>query len=176
MYAMLDDAARVALVDEYTYDFAALLPRCAASDATIVVGGDLSAAQRQINYAAVARCAYTSHGAKPYWVPQQLDDVDVCGRKLGSTWHLPTEAEVRAYTEDDLATLRSTLTAPLSPGSGDGFPVSFYYSLRFYVRGDDGSLKVAALGADPTSVSAFVGPVGALYVGDGAPIGVRCRE
>jgi hypothetical protein len=178
VYPGLSEAERLALVDDDVRTFGELLPLCAATNPAIKlqVEGDppLTAAEIATNYDEVARCAYEQYGAKPYWVPQHVSDVDVCGRKLGLDWRLPTEADVNGFEEGDFKFFQETLTA--QPGL-DEFPVHFYYSLDVYVRAGDGSLALGNLAPDaehvvPLPVSGS--ELDALYIGNGRPIGLRC--
>jgi len=178
VYPTLSDAERIALVDDDVRTFEELLPLCAAKRPAITLRAKgappLSAAQIAANYDEVARCAYEDYGAKPYWVPEHVNDVDICGQKLGAEWRLPKETDVGGFAESDFQFFQATLTA--QPGK-DWFPVHFYYSLDVYVRGTDGTLKLGDLAPQaqhmlplPVSGSAL----NELYVGDGRPIGLRC--
>jgi hypothetical protein len=178
VYPTLSSAERLDLVDDSVRTFQELLPLCAAKHPAItlqVAGGpSLTAAEIAANYDEVARCAYEDYGAKPYWVPQHVNDVDICGRKLGADWRLPTEADVGAFAESDFEFFQTTLTA--QPGNG-WFPVHFYYSLDVYVQGSDGIVKLGNLAPQvdhvlPLPVSG--GAITELYIGDGHPIGLRC--
>lgn len=177
-YPAMSAADRAKLVDERVKTFDELLALCAPTHPGIVAwkAGDapLSLAQLQSNYDEVARCGYEQFGAKPYWVPQLLADVDVCEQKLGADWHLPTVPTIELLTADDFAIFASTMTA--LPGN-DWFPVQFYYQLRLYARDADGKLVLANLAPATTHVSPL--PVSGaamneLYVGDADKIGVRC--
>lgn len=176
-YPSLSEAERLALIDDVR-TFEELLPLCAAKHPKIklqVMGAPpLTLGQIVTNYDEVATCAYEDYGAKPYWVPQHVNDVDICGRKLGEDWRLPTEADVGRFDERDFAFFQATLTA--QPG-GDSFPVHFYYSLDVYVRGSDGTIKLGNLA--PTDDHILALPISGqalneLYIGDGRPIGLRC--
>ena len=139
-------------------------------------GQTLTAAQITSNYDQVSRCAYADYGAKPYWMPQIINDVDVCVEKLGTQWHLLTEAEVGAFSESDFTLIKDTMA--LARGT-DGFPREFYFSLDVYVRGADGSLKLGNLAPGSTHVEPLpIGPgeMRDLYIGNGRPIGVRCAR
>lgn len=166
------------LVRDSTYTFEWLVASCASKYpiATAAPGSTLTAAQLLSNYDVVSRCGYMEYGAKPYWVPQIVSDVDVCAEKLGSGWHLLTEAELAGFTEADFTFIQMTMS--LAKGS-DWFPRQFYFSLDVYVRATDGSLKLGNLAPDTTHVTAL--PIAAaemkdLYVGNGRPIGVRCTR
>ncbi len=177
LYAGLSDAERVALIDDDVRVFEDLLTLCAADYPAITLqtegGPALDSEQIKANYDEVARCGYELYGAKPYWVPHHVSDVDVCARKLGADWRLPTEDDVLSWTEDDLQFFQDTLTVP---DNGE-FPEHFYYSLDIYVRASDGSLALGNLapGADHVTPLPVSGAdLDALYIGNGRPIGLRC--
>ncbi|HVK64073.1 MAG TPA: hypothetical protein VM694_06360 [Polyangium sp.] len=177
VYPALSEAERAALLDD-VYTFAQLVPLCAPTHPGIkqqVPGGPpLTQAEIADNYDEVARCAYEDYGAKPYWVPQHVSDVDVCAAKLGEDWRMPTEADVSAFDESDFAFFQATLAAQQGQ---DSFPLHFYYSLDVYVRADDGALALGNLAPQtdhvvPLPVSGAA--MSELYLGNGQPIGLRC--
>jgi hypothetical protein len=177
VYPSLSSADRVALVDDDVRVFEDLLTLCAPTHPQIKLRAandpPLTAAEIAANYDEVARCAYEEYGAKPYWVPHHVDDVDVCARKLGEGWRLPTEADVAAWQENDFEFFQDTLTLPQS----GQFPSYFYYSLDIYVRANDGTIALGNLAPQtqhvvPLPVSGA--DLDALYIGDGHPIGLRC--
>ena len=167
----------VALVRDTTYDYEFLLNACQKTHPTIVVPTQdhpLTPAEIATNYDQVSRCAYEQYGAKPYWMPQILDDVDVCQVKLGAGWRLLAEDDLALFTEADYQTFKDTMT--IAQGT-DWFPRQFYFSLDAYLRGHNGTLKAGNL--NPGAVHVGPLPIGKgqmkdLYVGDGHPIGVRC--
>jgi hypothetical protein len=178
IYATLTEAERLALIDDDVRTFEELLPLCAATHPAIHLqtpgGPPLTPAQIVTNYDEVARCAYQDYGAKPYWVPQHVHDVDICGRKLGAEWRLPTEADIATLQESDFQFFQDTLTA--QPGA-DSFPTHFYYSLDMYLRGGDGTLAFGDLAPGANHVTPL--PISGdewttLYLGNGRPIGLRC--
>ncbi|MDC3954793.1 hypothetical protein [Polyangium jinanense] len=177
LYPTLSDADRDALLDDIR-TFEQLVPLCAATHPAIKQqspgGPPLTPAEIATNYDEVARCGYEDYGAKPYWVPEHVSDVDICSAKLGDDWRLPTEADVATLQESDFAFFQSTLAA--QPGQ-DEFPVHFYYSLDVYVRGNDGALALGNLAPQtdhvvPLPVSGAA--MNELYIGNGKPIGLRC--
>jgi len=177
VYPTLGSAERAALLDD-VYTFGDLVPLCAPTYPAIKQqspgGPPLTPAEIATNYDEVARCAYEVYGAKPYWVPQHVNDVDICALELGEAFRLPTEADVLAFEESDFAFFQVTLAD--QPGQ-DTFPIHFYYSLDVYVRGNDGALALGNLapGTDhvvPLPVSGDA--MNELYIGNGRPIGLRC--
>ena len=172
-------ADALSLVTSTTYTYEALLAACKSKYPTIVVpapGQSLTAAQLTNNYDQVSRCAYVEYGAKPYWMPQILNDVDVCVAKLGDEWHLLTEAEVAGFSETDFMLMQTTMALPRGT---DTFPRDFYFSLDVYVRGTDGSLKHGDLNPGANHVGGLpIAPTEMkdLYIGNGRPIGVRCAR
>jgi hypothetical protein len=179
-YPAIDAAEKLRLVDENVKTFDELLTLCAPTHPTIklLAAGDppLSVAELHVNYDEVARCAYAQFGAKPYWVPQHVADVDICARKLGPTWHLPTEADVVGLLDAESQLFADTLTVPAGP---DWFPVEWYYRLAIYARGADGALVLADLAPGAKRI-APLGISGAalseLYLGNGSVIGLRCMR
>ncbi len=133
-----DLAHRAALTFPY------LVSTCASSYPAIALDADggaaLSVEALAANYEAVARCAYEQHTAKPYWIPKLVNDVELCGTELGAGWRLPSEGDVGAFSEAELQSLADAL----SPARHGSFG-AFYFSMRIYVRGADGSLKQADL-------------------------------
>lgn len=131
-----------ALVDDSALSFTDLASACAALDGLYdIVAEPASTDEIARNYDEIARCSYEQYTSKPYWIPALVDEVDICARTLGEAWHLPTEAEVNAFSEDELAFIQATLAAA-NVGAGWG---NFYFSLRTWVRAADGSLAQADL-------------------------------
>jgi hypothetical protein len=125
--------------------FETLLAECQADYPGIVVLGSddppLTPEQLTANFDLVARCSYEKYTAKPYWIPQLVDDVDICGTELGAEWRMPTEADLAAFTDEDFAFLQATLT---TMAGGDWWG-GFYFSLKIYVRAGDGTLAMGDL-------------------------------
>jgi hypothetical protein len=121
-------------------DFDNLLTSCAALYSEINLASDdtpLTREQIDQNYATVARCAYEQHTAKPYWIPGLVDEVDVCGLVLGDGWRLPMEADLATITASE----RQLLTETLQEAGEVSSWGTFYFNLRVFMRGSDGSLK-----------------------------------
>lgn len=136
-----------ALASSAALTFESLLTSCQPTHPGITLaspGVTLTAEQLATNYNEVASCAYTVHTAKPYWIPQLVDDVDICQSSLGSGWRLPTEADVLGLTEDDFTFLQETMGAVSNAGSASSMG-AFYFSLRVFVRATDGSIQEANL-------------------------------
>lgn len=165
-------AAREALVDAtaLTYDF--LRADCAANGYAITQtdGGVLTPAQLAANYNAVADCSYARYTAKPYWIPQLLLDVDVCGRTLGAGWRLLSQADLEGFRAADFQYLHDTLAATGGSASSMG---SFYFSPRVFVAATDGGLLEGNL--DPAAAERLAPlPGGALNVHLEAGLALRC--
>ncbi len=165
---------RVALVRDSAKTYAEFLPDCSRSDPSILLTSNLSQEQLKHNYDAMARCIYLQYGGKPYWIPQILNDVDVCHEKLGPGWRLPSSADIAAWSESDYHALASAYSATPAP---DGFPVHFYFVLDVYARGVDGTLLRARFSPGQQHIGPL--PISFdelrdLHVGSGEPIGVRC--
>jgi len=145
-------AAREALVDSVAFTYGELAKECVTRHPEIVLPkpGDPEAT---VNKAleAVAACAYTDFGIKPYWIPRLVSDVDICARKLGPDYHLPTVADVKALTADERAAIGATLREGL------------YNGLSIFVRAADGTLVLADLA---TGATRKLSEGGATYWGD----------
>jgi hypothetical protein len=179
VYDATSPAERLRLVQEDVKTFDDLLTSCAPTHPSITIQapGDppLSVDELRTNYDEVANCGYQEYGAKPYWVPQYIDDVDICAEKLGPMWHLPAQSDIDGLGNSDFQFFSDTMTA--LPGK-TSFPVEWYYRLQVYVRGADGSLALGDLGPATTHVSPLPATalLGQLYTGDGKPIGLRCFQ
>jgi hypothetical protein len=133
-----------------TYDF--LLENCGPEYAiTRWQEGDapLSPSELYQNYEEIARCSYEQYVAKPYWSKSHLiDDIDVCATVLGAPWRMPTEADVASFSEADFEHIQKLLTvaptdvANIWDGSSWG---ETYFSLKVFVRGNEGYSKLADL-------------------------------
>jgi hypothetical protein len=153
-YPSASHADRVTLIDNalMTYDF--LLTQCNGFSYPVTLGSDttLTAEQLAANYATVAKCSYEHFTAKPYLIPQLVDDEDICQQKLGSGWSMLTEADITGWGAEVFTRLEATLsTAVTSDSSNWG---SFYFSLVAFVRATDGTLKAANL--DPAATIRLV--------------------
>jgi len=169
------------LVDDAALAFSFLLNDCAATYPAITLSSGsapLTSTQLTDNYNAVAECSYATYTSKPYWIPKLVDEVDICARTLGAGWRLPTEADVNAFTPAELSALASTLSTVA--GSSSSWMGSFYFSMRIYVRGTDGSLKIGDLTPGSTSrISTFGLSDEAMkshYEGSGTPLALRCLQ
>jgi hypothetical protein len=131
------DAALVKLAHDSALTFCFLIGDCAKSDSAIHTTPPLTASEISTNYDHVAECAYTKYTAKPYWIPQLVSDVDICGREIGPGWSLITEADLESFKDSDLSFVQSTLTTT----SG----ASFYFSLQVFTRATDGSIAQGSL-------------------------------
>ena len=144
--------AQAKLAHEASVTFAELLAECPPLYPKIQLatgGAPLTPAQLADNYQAIEQCAYERHTAKPYWVPQLVEDVDICRAELGGGW--------RRLTGDDLAGLgvdaREAIAASLDFGGGSG---GFYFSLRVFVLDDGGVARSGDLATD--AVGAALAP------------------
>ena len=112
----------------------------------------LSPMQLNLNYNLVAECAYTKYISKPYWIPQLIDDVDICGTELGADWRLPTEADLATLKDSDYDFINRTLTlvnTGMLPGQYNSGAI--YFALNTYLRGADGTLKLGDLTSGVTN-------------------------
>jgi hypothetical protein len=161
------DAEQAQVVDEVSLTFSFLLQNCPSKYPGITVRGPndppITPAELATNYQLIAKCSYEEYGAKPYWLPQIVDDVDICANELGSEWSLLTESDIASMSNDDFRFIADTLTSSGS-GSGtvDGFFGSFYFSLHVYVRDGNGALKRGDLSP---GVTTRIGPLPATQDG-----------
>src|SRR4030095_10137098 len=81
-----DNASRQKLAHDSALTFCFLLTDCAPFYPTIKTKQPLTPADLATNYGEVADCGYTRHTAKPYWIPQLVNDVDLCGTEMGAGW------------------------------------------------------------------------------------------
>ena len=134
---------REALAHESALTYPVLLEHCAPMDPAIKQRqpGDppLTEAEVMATYHAIAECAYREFTVKPYWIPQLVSDVDLCGRELGPGWRLITQADIERLAEADFALLRDALDTAASGFGG------FYFSLRVFARAADGTIQEGRL-------------------------------
>lgn len=127
-------AAREAVVDAVAFTYGELAKECATRHPEIVLakpGDPDSVITKALE--AVADCAYSDFGIKPYWIPRLAVDVDVCARKLGTGYRLPTVADVTALTPEERAAIAATTREGL------------YNGLVVYVRAADGTVQLGDL-------------------------------
>ncbi|HEY3445078.1 MAG TPA: hypothetical protein VGK67_01895 [Myxococcales bacterium] len=116
--------------------YAELLVQCAALHPEIVLaasGQTLTELQLQANLEAVFECSYSDFGIKPYWIPQLIDDVDVCSVVLGGDWHLPTEAELASFSD------------PARQVAADALRSELYGNVEVFARASDGTLRIGSI-------------------------------
>ena len=162
------DAERAQVAHDSSLTFSFLLQACAPKYPGITVRGPhdppLTPAELATNYALIAECAYDQYASKPYWLPQIVDDVDICANELGSDWSLISEGDIASMSEDDFQFIADTLRGGDGTGSNDDFFGSFYFSLNVYVRDNSGTLKRGDLSP---GVTTRLGPLPKTT--DGAP-------
>jgi hypothetical protein len=127
------------MADEASLTFPYFLDACAKRYPLVRPsnGQTLTPEQGRDNYANVARCAYETHYGKPYWVPQLIDDVDLCERALGRGWHLPNRESLGRFNAEHRARLYQALkNVPFGGG---------YDSILMYARAEDGKLTLIDL-------------------------------
>jgi hypothetical protein len=160
------------LAHDSALTFETLLRDCQPLYSGIVLwtAGDppLADAQVATNYDLLAECSYMQYTAKPYWIPQLVQDVDICGQELGAGWRMITEADILAITDAEYVRLQETLAGAQSVGSaGGGWFGSFYFSFVVWILRSDGSVSGALL--DPKSSPRFL----PLVSGNGMPFDPR---
>ncbi len=100
-------------------------------------GETLTPDEARQNYENVARCSYETHYGKPYWVPQLIADVDLCGRALGPGWQLPTSESLALFNDQHRQLLYEALEGvPFGGG---------YNSILLYARGAGNKLTLIDL-------------------------------
>jgi hypothetical protein len=172
-------AEAVEVVRNASMPYAELLKQCAASHTEIVIqasGQTLTDQQLSANLEAVLNCAYEDFSIKPYWIPQLIDDVDVCAVVLGEDWRLPTEADLAAFSDPAREAFAEASRIEISLNGG----------LDVYARGADGQLRRGSMEPGVHSLSAIEYPLGRdaqyHYEGcgfsgcNGRTIGLRCMR
>ena len=143
-------------VDQHAHSYEELLCACAAKYPQIILpvaGQQLTAAEEDTNRRAVVDCGYTMSFTKMYWVTGIVERVDVCGRKFGAAWRLPTQAEVESMTAADVSALKDDYAF----GRAD----PFYHPTRFFVLMAGGAMGLADVSLATNRViaqSAYQGP------------------
>jgi len=171
------------LVAGASMTFEELLLACAPDYEGITTRGEddppLTDEQLKVNYGLVAQCSYDKFFVKPYWIPQLVNDVDICGQELGADWRLLTESDVLGFNDKEIEFLASTLTA-VSDGTDDWWGAFYFFSLKVYIRGDDGTLKMGDLSVGaplrimPLPIPEYGSMTFHLEAGAGDPVVVRC--
>jgi hypothetical protein len=126
---------------KFAYDvsltFESLLDTCAGGDPEIrlppLSGGMLTLAEWRGNYERVARCADDMFLAKPYWILDLVDSVNVCAIVLGSEWELPLVDTIARLPRAERAALVEALTHRHGRAST-------YFSTLMYARDQNGQL------------------------------------
>jgi hypothetical protein len=152
--------------------FETLLATCSDPNITHATEGVvLSPTQLAQIYNLVAECAYVTYTVKPYWIPQLVDDVDICATELGAGWRLPTEADVASLSEANFTFIHDTLSAT----SGGSFWGTLYFSVNVFVRSSEGTIKKANLGPGvATRITALAATGDALKNHDESGTALRC--
>jgi hypothetical protein len=126
----------VQVVRDAAMPYLTLLEQCAQLHLDIVVpspDASLTAAQFSANNDAIFNCSYDDFGIKPYWIPQLVDDVDICAVVLADGWRMPTQADLDAFTDP-------ARDAYWALACND-----VYASADIYVRANDGRLASASI-------------------------------
>jgi hypothetical protein len=105
-------------------------------------GAGLTGDQLGMNYDQVGLCAYEQYVAKPYWIPELVNDVDICGTEMGAGWRLITEADLTSLRDADFQAVSDVWNHYVTGGQGLAF---FFSSLRIWVRANDGSIAIGTL-------------------------------
>ncbi|MGC4121755.1 MAG: hypothetical protein QM765_45700 [Myxococcales bacterium] len=133
--------------------FAELLKQCVANHPDIVVqqpGQTLTEQQLWNNIQVVETCAYEDFGIKPYWIPQLVDDVDVCEVVLGEGWRLPTAADLAAFSDHARQAFADAARVELALNG----------SMDVYARAADGTLRRGSLEPGVHTLSPIEYPMG----------------
>jgi len=158
-----DKQAQIDLVGSYFMKYESLLDECAkiyskdnplpkkkhslhvkTSIGKFHTEGERTQVQILQNYLNVAQCSYREFHSKPYFIPQLVDDVDICGTILGPEYRMITEDDVNGFSAAFYKELDTVITRASS--GVEGVPWGeYYFSLATYIRGNDGALKVGNL-------------------------------
>ncbi len=159
--------AREALVANSALTYDTLLTTCASQPQYSAIslqtpgGPVLSALQLNTNYQLVAQCSYDQYTAKPYWIPQLVNDVNICESQLGQDWHLLAESDLATFNNADYVFFQNTLTEASNANNNTSFWGSFYFSLKVFLRAADGSIQEGDLTPGATNrVNPLVYPQG----------------
>jgi hypothetical protein len=155
------------------FDF--LLGACAPLYPKITLdptGAGLTADQLGMNYDQVSRCSYEQYGAKPYWIPKLVNDVDICGTEMGVGWRLITEADLSSLRDADFQAVSDVWNHYVTGGQGMAY---FFASLQIWVRANDGSIAIGTLapGVTGSRVTALDVPSTSTTHYEGG-LGLRC--
>lgn len=143
-------AEKHAIADNAFYSFERLFEICQTDNAfksrlfVAIDGQTLTQAQLASNYNTIAECAYLKFTIKPYFVPQIVEDVDLCSRVLppNSGWRMITDEDVISWGNPVFQSLTETLNSAASNNEyGMG---TFYFSAATYIRTATG-LKIGVL-------------------------------
>lgn len=155
------------LAKDSSLTFCFLLGTCPANFPQIKTTEPLSPAQLATNYSAIADCAYTQYGGKPYWIPQLIQDVEICTLVYGAGWHVPTEQMLNEITEADYTVIQNKLA---TLGNGNT-----YFNLHVWARDKSGAI---AAGDMTPGVSPRVKPLtvsgSQLKIHYESDLGLRC--
>ena len=178
----VSQAAREQLAADSALTYATLLTTCAALPQYSALALQtptapvLSALQLNTNYQVVAQCSYEQYTAKPYWIPQLVNDVDICESQLGQEWHLLAESDLATFTNADYVFFQNTLTEASNANNNTTFWGSFYFGLKVFLRAADGSIKAGDLApgvAQRVSTLTYPQGLGPLHHYEGG-LALRC--
>jgi len=171
----------VGAVENISITFANLLSECKVFYPTIVLSSDkqnLTAEDLSSNYNLVAQCSYERFSSKPYWIPQLINDVDVCMVVMGSSWRLLTQMDLNKLLPSQLQYFEQTLSTV--KGVSSGFWGDFYFGLKTYAKGEDSLLKIGDLSSAASQKVSDLGldesAMKNHYEGTSGPVGIRCRR
>ncbi len=139
------------VVREVSMPYADLLVQCAALHPEIVLessGQTLTQEQLWANQEAVSRCAYLDFAIKPYWIPQLVNDVDICAVVFGDGWHLPTELELLSFSDE------------ARQAAMDAFGTEVFGNLEIFTRAGNGSLVIGSIAPGARTLKGFNYPQG----------------
>ena len=144
------EAAKIEIADLGFFNFEELFQMCLADDAYknklhIAKNGEpLTQEKLGENYNTIADCAYVKFTSKPYFVPQLVDDVDLCAHALPASqgWRMITDTDINSWDDTVFTNLTETLNSAW-PNGGDSWG-SFYFSTVTYIRTATG-IKIGIL-------------------------------
>jgi len=143
-------AAKIDIADHGFFNFEDLFQICLADDNfrnRLYVANDgaiLTQQQLASNYSTIADCAYVKFTVKPYFVPQLVDDVDLCAHALPASrgWRMITDNDINSWDDAVFSSLASAVNSAW-PNGGDEWG-SFYFSTVTYIKTATG-LRVGVL-------------------------------
>ena len=103
------------------------------------------------NYVAVAECLSQKIKTKSEYMPEIINQVDICSLHMGPNYRMLHESDLESIPDQFYTQARSILAkveALSNPDTKKEKNGLFYFSMASFIRGADGALKVANLYPD----------------------------